>query len=134
MRKSRVLLAGVAVAAAAAGTSAFTTSNDFTGVDNNVAGYGELEVSGAKIVNIAYTPDADVSKLASVTFTAGEQINGAVATMGLTFEGDPVALSDNDCVVGAWDAVEAEQFIVCTLDAPVLFEGFDKLGLTVVSQ
>ena len=41
MRKSRVLLAGVAVAAAAVATSAFTASNTFRRTAN-VAGYGQV--------------------------------------------------------------------------------------------
>src|SRR5689334_10349140 len=99
MRKSRVLLAGVAVAAAGVATSAFTTSNDFSGVDNNVAGYGQLAVSGATVTNIAYTPDADVSKLASVVFTTSNDITGASATMGLTLAGNPSTGGANTCVV-----------------------------------
>jgi hypothetical protein len=134
MRKSRVLLAGVAVAAAAVTTSAFTAGNDFTGVDNNVAGYGELTVSGAVVTNIAYTPDTDVSKLASVTFTSDEQITGATATMGLTNAGVATTGGANTCVVGTWDVPSTSQPIVCTLTAPVLFANFDKVGLTVVSQ
>ena len=48
MRKSRVLLAGVAVAAVAAATSAFTASNTFTGGSQTaIVGYGETTVSGA---------------------------------------------------------------------------------------
>ena len=55
MRKSRVLLAGVAVAAAAAATSAFTAGNTFqAGVQDTVAGYGEATVSGANITAIHY--------------------------------------------------------------------------------
>lgn len=128
MRKSRVLLAGVAVAAAGVATSAFTTSNDFTGVDNNVAGYGELAVSGATVTNIAYTPDADVSKLASVVFTTSNDVSGNAATLGFTLAGSPSAGSANAC------AVTSGTEITCTLTAPLLFKDFDKVGLTVVSQ
>ena len=45
MRKSRVLLAGVAVAAAAVATSAFTAGNDWSPA--SVAGYGQGAVTGA---------------------------------------------------------------------------------------
>ena len=134
MRKSRVLLAGVAVAAAAAATSAFTAGNNFGGVDNNVAGYGELAVSGAVVTNIAYTPDTDVSKLASVTFTSDNEITGGSATMGLTNGGTAAAGSANTCVIGAWDVPSTSQPVVCTLAAPVAFANFDKVGLTVVSK
>ena len=56
MRKSRLLLAGVAVAAAAAATSAFTAGND---VQDSVAGYGTATVSGATTKHINYVLDAD---------------------------------------------------------------------------
>src|SRR3954471_20333480 len=70
MRKSRVLLAGVAVAAAAAATSAFTAGNTFTGLDNNVAGYGDVTATGVNVSNIAYNPAvSDAAKLHSVVFT-----------------------------------------------------------------
>jgi hypothetical protein len=134
MRTSRVLLAGVAVAAAAAGTSAFTTSNDFTGLDNNVAGYGELAVSGANVSNIAYNPDTDVSKLNNVVFTSDDRIDGGAATMGLTLAGVATTGGANTCAIGAWDAGTTSQPITCTLTAPVAFAAFDKVALTVVSQ
>jgi hypothetical protein len=129
MRKSRVLLAGVAVAAAAAATTAFTTSNDFTGVDNNVAGYGELAVSGATVTNIAYTPDTDVSKLDSVTFTTSNDVTGNAATLGFTLAGTASTGAANTCTIGV-----SGKAITCILTAPLLFSAFDKVGLTVVSQ
>jgi hypothetical protein len=134
MRMSRVLLVGVAVAGAAVTTSAFTASNTFTAVDNNVAGYGELVVSGAIVTNIAYTPAADATKLASVVFTSDENITGTSATMILTNGGSAVAASASTCVVGAWNAGTTSQPITCTLTTPVAFVDFDKTGLTVVSQ
>lgn len=128
MRKSRLLLAGVAVAAAGVATSAFTTSNDFTGVDNNVAGYGELAVSGATVTNIAYTPDTDVSKLDSVVFTTSNDVTGNAATLGFTLAGSASTGAANTC------SVTSGTEITCTLTAPLLFAAFDKVGLTVVSQ
>ncbi|HET6393849.1 MAG TPA: hypothetical protein VFG13_13585, partial [Blastococcus sp.] len=83
MRKSRVLLAGVALAAAGAATSAFTTSNTVT-VDNNIAGYVSTSVSGAVVTNIAYTVDAgDQSKVDKVVFTTSNDITGASAVLGM---------------------------------------------------
>ena len=134
MRKSRVLLAGVAVAAAAGATSAFTTSNEFTGLDNNVAGYGESAVSGANVSNIRYNPDTDVSKLASVVFTSDDRIDGASATMGLTLLGSATTGGENTCSIGTWDAVDTSQPITCTLAVAVDFAAFDNVALTVVSQ
>ena len=65
MRKSRVLLAGVAVAAAGVTTSAFTAGNTFT-PDDNVAGYGEAHRHAASTVtNIAYILDAHATRLCS---------------------------------------------------------------------
>src|SRR5205823_2686185 len=73
MLKTRVILAGVAVVgAAAAAGSAFTASNDVTGVTNQVAGYGQVTVSGVTVTDIAYTPrGADGTYLDSVAFTVG---------------------------------------------------------------
>ena len=55
MRKSRVLLAGVAVAAAGVATSAFTASNTMPA---SVAGYGQGAVTGATVTEIHYDPNA----------------------------------------------------------------------------
>ena len=69
MRKSRLVLVGVAVAAAAAVGSAFTAGNSF-GTTKDIAGYGESTVTGATVTNIHYTVDSnDSSKLDSVEFT-----------------------------------------------------------------
>ena len=85
MRKSRVLLAGVAVAAAAITTSAFTASNTFTGLDNNVAGYGEVTAAGVNVSNIAYSPAAlDATKLHSVVFTVDKDTTTMAAVMTLS--------------------------------------------------
>ena len=85
MRKSRVLLAGVAVAAAAAATSAFTASNDFTGLASNVAGYGELD--GDAVRTSATSPTTPTPTTASSTTSSSrtdDQIDAGAATMGLT--------------------------------------------------
>ena len=70
MRKSRVLLAGAAVAAAAVTTSAFTAGNTFEpGVDQAIVGYGEATVTGANITAIHYNRDAtDESFVADVVW------------------------------------------------------------------
>ena len=128
MRKSRVLLAGVAVAAAAAGTSAFTNSNDFTGVTSNVAGYSETTVSGAVLTAVRYNPDTDPSKLASVVFTTSNNVTGDASTLVFTLAGSPSTGGANTCSVGTAST------ITCTLTAPMPFANFDKIGLTVVSQ
>ena len=136
MRMSRVLLVGVAVAGAAATTSAFTASNTFTAVDNNIAGYGDLTVSGAIITNIAYTPAADPSRLSSVVFTSDEEITGtsAVMTLMLSPATTAAAGSASTCVVGAYNAGTTSQPITCTLASPLAFTAFDKTALTVTSN
>ena len=69
MRKSRVLLAGVAVAAAAAATSAFTAGNDLSAAGDSVLGYGEVNVTGATVTAIDYNVDpGDNSVLTDIVF------------------------------------------------------------------
>jgi hypothetical protein len=128
MRKSRVLLAGVAVAAAAAATSAFTASNTFT-VDNNVAGYGEMVASGVTVTNVAYAPATnDATKLHSVTFTVDKDTTTMAARMSLLSGTTVVAdVSGTDCVSTATT-------ITCTLTTDLLFTAFTKTGLTVTSN
>jgi hypothetical protein len=129
MRKSRVLLAGVAVAAAAAATSAFTASNDFSGVTDNVAGYGDLTVTGATVTNIAYTPSTtDASKLHVVAFTTTTDTTGMLARMSLSLAGTATPSSASTCLT------TSATLITCTLTADVAFQAFDKTGLTVASQ
>jgi len=129
MRKSRVLLAGVALAAAGAATSAFTTSNTVT-VDNNIAGYVSTSVSGAVVTNIAYTVDAgDQSKVDKVVFTTSNDITGASAVLGMKSGVAAAAGAANACVVtGATKTIE------CTFGAPLLITAFDGLALTVTSN
>jgi hypothetical protein len=128
MRKSRVLLAGVAVAAAGAATSAFTASNTFT-VDNNVAGYGEMVASGVTVTNVAYAPATnDATKLHSVTFTVDKDTTSMSARMTLLSGASTVAdVSNPDCTSTATT-------ITCTLTTDLLFTAFTKTGLTVTSN
>ena len=129
MRKSRVLLAGVAVAAAAAATSAFTAGNTFNSLDNNVAGYGEMVASGVTVTNVAYAPATnDATKLHSVTFTVDKDTTTMAARMSLLSGATVVAdVSGTDCVSTATT-------ITCTLTTDLLFTAFTKTGLTVTSN
>jgi hypothetical protein len=143
MRMSRVLLAGVAVAAAAAATSAFTAGNDFDDVPSNVAGYGQLEVTGATVTDIHYVVNGDDGDLVdAVEFTTTTNITGASSTMvlrtgatagvGGTVVGDPSTCDVKD----AWDALDPTPTVVLTCDTtatPVSFTAFNAVGLTVVS-
>jgi hypothetical protein len=80
MRKSRLLLVGVAVAAAAAATSAFTAGND---VQDSVAGYGTALVSGATTKHIDYQLDATKANVDAIVFELNENFDDAVANEGL---------------------------------------------------
>jgi hypothetical protein len=131
MRKSRVLLAGVAVAAAGAATSAFTASNTIT-VTDNVAGYGELTTTGVTVTNIAYdAASPDASKLHRVVFTVDRDTTGMDAEMTLLLGTTETAGSASTC---SYALVSAAHTITCTLTADVLFTAFDKTGLTVTSN
>jgi hypothetical protein len=131
MRKSRVLLAGVAVAAAGAATSAFTASNDFTAVDNNVAGYGELAVTGVGVTNIAYTPStSDAAKLHVVVFTVDTDTTAPNMSAKMTlYSGASVASAPTNS-----PCVSTTTTVTCTLSTDLLFTGFNKTGLTVTSN
>jgi hypothetical protein len=133
MRKSRVLLAGVAVAAAGVTTSAFTASNTFTPGLDNVAGYGELAATGVAVSNIAYHPATlDATKLHNVVFTVDQDTTTMAARMTLTLAGVVAGSSASTCVSTA--AAGPVYTINCTLTADVLFASFDKTGLTVTSS
>src|SRR6476469_2349068 len=103
MRKSRVLLAGVAVAAAAAATSAFTASNT---VPPSTAGYGAATVSGATATKISYVVNnADKALLDSINFEITQDITGMQAFLTLRTGGvsGSVVGVPITCSVGARD-------------------------------
>jgi len=82
MRKSRVLLAGVAVAAAGVTTSAFTAGNT---VQTSIAGYGTATVTGATTAHINYVLDGSNKALVdAIVFELNENLDAAVADQGLT--------------------------------------------------
>jgi hypothetical protein len=125
MRKSRVLLAGVAVAAAAAATSAFTASNT---VPASVAGYDEAVVSGATVTKIEYTLDgSDSSLIDSIEFETTENVFGMQAVLQLQdADGDPVGGAIT-CTVSAFTTVTP---ISCpTSGRPIV--DFDGIALTI---
>ena len=129
MRKSRVLLAGVAVAGAAVTTSAFTASNT---LGASQAGYGESAVTGATVTDIVYTPWAtDNAKLGQVVFTTSTDVTGLTATMLLReADGDIVGTNPYTCAITG--TAPAPMTITCaTADHPDL-DSFVTVGLTVV--
>jgi hypothetical protein len=125
MRKSRVLLAGVAVAGAAVTTSAFTASNV---VPASVAGYDEAVVSGATVTSIEYTLDgADSSLIDSIEFETTENVFGMQAVLQLQeADGDPVG-SPITCTVSAFTTVTP---ISCPTPNQVI-TAFEGIALTI---
>jgi hypothetical protein len=128
MRKSRVLLAGVAVAAAAAATSAFTAGNI---LNDSVAGYAAAQVSGVAITSTAYVADdgGDVSLIDSIDFVATGDIHDKTASLQFRdADGDPVGAAIT-CTVGAF-ATPSTPISCPTPNKPL--ESFVGIGLTVV--
>jgi hypothetical protein len=135
MRMSRVLLAGVGVAAAAAATSAFTASNT---VPDSAAGFGQGEVTGATVTDIHYVVnDDDGTILDAVEFTTTTNVTNSTSTMTLktgavsgdggTVVGDPYACT----VTTAWDGTDL--VLTCDTSGTVRnFEDFNAVGLTVI--
>jgi len=136
MRKSRVLLAGVAVAAAAAATSAFTASNDVSGA-TTVAGYGEIAATGATITNVHYDDTTTPGVIDSIVFTTSTSVDVAqVPHVDFKLKdgnGDEqVVGSRYDCSVAA--ASGGVQLITCDTTSPVLkYADFDLVALTVAN-
>jgi hypothetical protein len=137
MRKSRVLLAGVAVAAAGAATTAFTAGNT---VDASIAGFGANSVSGVTVTNIQYVPStADHNTLARVIFTVTQDVDtGHAASMSLrsgstnTAAGTVVGTPYTTCTFGPHDGTSGT--ITCDTSPAPLFSSFTGVGLTVVES
>ena len=130
MRKSRLLLAGVAVAAAAAATSAFTASND---VQDSVAGFDTSTVTGATTKHINYVLNGtDKSVVDEIQFELNENLDAAVAE-GLQAW---LTLQDDGSMVGT--AILCDISAFNTTVTPVscdttgtLLESFNGVALTV---
>jgi len=131
MRKSRLLLAGVAVAAAGVATSAFTAANT---VPASVAGYGQATVTGATVTDIHYVTDpGDGTVVDSVEFTSTTNLTGKDVTLTMkTTGGTAVVGQPYTCAVKtAWDLT----IIVMECDTTATtrnFADFDSVGITVV--
>jgi hypothetical protein len=129
MRKSRVLLAGVAVAAAGVATSAFTASNNFSAVNPLVAGYGQVAVTGATVTNVSYTLlSSDKSKLDEVVFTTTTDVSNAALTATLTIKNGTSVVATSTCVKGAYGT---DMTLTCDATGDPLVSAFDAIGLTV---
>jgi len=132
MRKSRVLLAGVAVAAAAAGTSAFTSSNPFAANVATVAGYGELAASGATITNVHYVDTTTPGVVDSIEFTTSTDVTNNTASMVVknTVSGaETVVGSSYPCDITG--TVGAQKITCITSGTTLHYADFDLVALTV---
>jgi hypothetical protein len=128
MRRSRVVFAGAAIAVIAITGTAFTAGND---LPDSVAGYGEAQVSGATVNDIAYTPyGSDNTDLGSVVFTSTTDITGQTATMTLKQGSTPVGTSPYTCLLGAHDGTSMT--VTCATPDHPAFALFNTVGLTVV--
>ncbi len=138
MRMSRVLLAGVGIAAAVAATSAFTASNT---VPDSVAGFGQGAVTGAVVTDIHYVTNADDGTIVdAVEFTTTTDVTNNTSTMTLKIGAD--ANGDGGTVVGdpypcvvktgfEWD--NTSLVLICdTTGTTRNFEDFNAVGLTVI--
>ncbi len=133
MRKSRVLLAGVAVAAAGVATSAFTASNT---VPASVAGTGAGAVTGATITDIHYvTNAADSNKVDAIELTSTTDLTTKTTKVTLTNTGTVVGTPYSCAVKTAWDALAVPPIIVMTCNttgSTRTFDQFDSVSVTVV--
>ena len=130
MRLSRVLLAGTAVAAAGIATSAFTNSNTFNtdATADAEVGYGELEVSGVTVSNVAYNVvAADATKLDEIVFTV--TTDAADTNSYLTLTGTGIATTPFTCSPSG-----AGPFVVTCDGGEVLVKDITKVALTVVAK
>ena len=129
MRTSRVLLAGVAVAAAGAATSAVTASNDFSAVAPIVAGYGQVAVTGATVTDVDYTlVAADNTRLDGVVFTTTTDVTDVALTATLTIKNGVTVVGTYACTKGAFGS---DMTLTCDATDDPLISAFNAIGLTV---
>lgn len=130
MRTSRVVFAGIAVAAAAATTSAFTASNTGMG-QTDTAGYGENTVTGTTVTNVAYTPLAtDNTFLDYIVFTVTTDVTTKTSTLTLKSANTPIHAPYSCSPLAAWDT--HSMTIKCAATDTPRIDAFDSVGLTVV--
>ena len=131
------LLAGVVIA----GGSAFTASNDLSGVAGKYAGYGSTTVSGTTVDAVHYNASTtDPSTLASVDFhSTDSDTTFTNATIQMTLR------DAADAVVGVYSCTHAASAgtvfnllatgtdITCTTSDSPAIASFDSVGLTVTA-
>jgi hypothetical protein len=133
MRTSRVVFAGIAVAAAAATTSAFTASNT---VADSLAGYGQDTVTGVHATDIRFTQSAtDPSLLAAVEFTTTENVSVGhyTATMVLKTAASGTAVgAGSNGVAGVYSCdVSVANKVTCAVTDTPSIATVGTVGLTV---
>jgi hypothetical protein len=127
MRKSRLLLAGVAVAAAGVATSAFTASNTFDD-PTSIAGYGEVTVTGIHVTTVTYNRlPSDQGVLDTVVFATDHATSLAGETATMTLKDSVVPTTNHACAI---TGTAPTQVIPCQGDG-VAFDDFETVGLTV---
>jgi hypothetical protein len=131
MRMSRVLLAGVAVAATAAATSAFTASNT---VQDSVAGFDASTVTGATTKHVNYVLNGtDKSVVDEIQFELNENLDTAV-TEGLqawlTLQQGGVTVVGTTPILCDIEAFTTVTPVKCDTTGTLL-ESFNGVALTV---
>jgi hypothetical protein len=127
MRRSHLVLTTGGIAVAVVTGSAFTAANTMT-VGDQIAGYGQVNVTGAEVTDIEFTPDAtDNTNMDAVVFTLADDISGQDSSVTVKNGGGVVGSYPCTETV-AWDTTSME--VTCaTPDIP--FAGFDAVGFTV---
>ena len=129
MRRSHVVLTGIAVAGAAVTGSAFTAANVMP--STTVAGYGQTSVTGATVTDIDFlTYTSDHTDVGTITFNSSTNVNGKTAS---------VTLKQGTTVVASFDCDESGTYAAGTMDIVCDatsthpdFDAFNYVGLTVL--
>jgi hypothetical protein len=137
MRRSHLVLTGVAIAGAAVTGSAYTAANV---VPDSVAGFGQGTVTGATVVDVNYTPYlSDNTDLGSVEFISSTELDEVLHNATLTLKAGvddaatPLVDGTYTCDIGTWNSGTSRVSIVCdTTSNHPDFDTFQTVGLTVV--
>jgi hypothetical protein len=130
MRRTHVVLTGIAVAGAAVTGSAFTAANNFV-QPSVIAGYGQTQVTGATVTDVDFTPFlGDNTDLGSVSFDTSTNVQGKTASM---------TLKQGPTVIGTFTCDTSAAYNLGTMavscDASGVhpdFDTFNFVGLTVL--
>jgi hypothetical protein len=130
MRKTHLAIGAAGLTAAVITGSAMTAENV---IDDTIAGYGQSEISGARVTEIDYVPLAsDSTFLDRVVFTTTTQLDLTPATGNsatLTLKDASSSLGSFPCLIAPW--ANGEHVISCDTPDTTLFETLAAVGLTV---